>query len=371
MKRIIGLGCLVLLLCASCKEKPAPPVQRLPQVGAVAVVKGKIPESFSAIGTVKAMDEVDIVARVEGFLQKKFFTEGQMVKKGEQIYQIEPDLYQAEVENAQATLDSAKIVYDNANKEFQRHDRLIKQNATSESVYDNVKAAMLEAKAKVEVAEANLAIAKLNLNYTKILAPFDGKIGLVSISEGNLVNQQSGRLANIVNLNPIRAEFIVTEMDLLKLKKRDSADVDNDKINVRLYLQDGSEYPTLGKLAYSDNQINSKTGTLKLQALFDNPEFNLVPGMFIKLEIEEKHPADSLVIPLTAILTDQAGDYVYLLSADNQVSRRNIDVGSKNAANATVTEGLAENDRVISVGQQKVRPGMKVAIMGAETKHAE
>jgi len=371
MKKIIGLGCLVLLLCASCKEKPAAVVQRLPQVEAVTVVKGKIPESFSAIGTVKALDEVDIVARVEGFLQKKYFTEGQMVKKGEQIYQIEPDLYEAELETAQATLDSAKISYENANKEFMRHDRLIKQNATSESVYDNAKAAMLEAKAKVDAAEANLAIARLNLNYTKILAPFDGKIGLVSISEGNLVNQQSGRLANIVHLNPIRAEFIVTEMDLLKLKKRDSADVDNEKINVRLFLQDGTEYPSLGKLAYSDNQINSKTGTLKLQALYDNPEFNLVPGMFIKLKIEEKNPGDSLVIPLTAILTDQAGDYVYLLNADNQVSRRNITVGCKNAASASVTGGLAENDRVIGVGQQKVRPGMTVAIIGAESKHAE
>ncbi|MDR0931783.1 MAG: efflux RND transporter periplasmic adaptor subunit [Victivallales bacterium] len=339
-----------------CREKSAPVAPKPPTVNVVPATEGYILESSTVIAAVKADDEVNLVARVEGFLIKRLFEEGKPVKKGQLLYEIEPEIYNAKVKAAEAELEKSYANQKNANIEYERQKTLDAQDATSKRAFDNATAGKQEADAEVKGAEANLALAKQNLSYTKIFSPFDGQIGLNTYSVGNLVGQSSGTLATVVKVDPARVEFVITELELIKLLQS-RKDTETPDVRIRLFLQDGTEYNQAGKISYWSNEINTSTGTLQMQAVFPNPKRELVAGMFARVTIGPAEPLHALMIPLVALMTDQAGDYVYVVDPAGKVKRCNVALGYRDKQNVVVESGLAPGDKVIVEGIQKVRPG--------------
>ncbi len=355
----IGVLLLAIALFAGCKEKNTPS-RPAPSVELAVVAEAPIVEYISAVGAIKAYDEVALVARVEGFLQKRNFKEGQAVKQGELLYEIEPVLYEAEVRAAQANLDKANAALRNAEEDYKRQSGLRQKDATSERTYENAEARRDEAKADAEVCKAKLITARQNLEYTRITAPFNGWIGLSAISEGNLVSPASGALASVVRIDRVRLEFVINEMDLLMLQQYQKPDGAPPEVRIRLFLQNGMEYPEPGKLSFWNNQINPSTGTLKLQAVFENPKEQLLPGMFARVRLEPAKAKNKLLVPLKALMADQAGSYVYTVDNQNKVVRKTIETSFQDDQNAVVTKNLNAGERVIVDGLQKVRPGQVV-----------
>lgn len=345
-----------LLLSGGCRESEKPAEERATTVLVVPATPGFLLQSASAIGSVKADAEVNLVARVEGFLEKRLFEEGKPVKKGQLLYQIEPDIYAARVKSAEAALEKAKAGLQNATIEYDRQKTLVNKDATSERAFDNATAEKRRADAEVKSAEAELALAQRNLEYTKIFSPFDGVIGLSAVSEGNLVDKSTGTLATVVSVDPVRVEFVVNELDLIELLKIKS-DQAMPELRVRLFLQDGSKYGEPGKISFWDNRVSSSTGTLALQALFPNPKRKLVTGMFVRIAVGPAEPRSGLLLPETAVMSDQAGEYVYVVGPDRRVSRRDLKTGYRDGGFLVVNSGLQAGEQVIVEGIQKVRPG--------------
>lgn len=357
MRNVLAGGlAAAALLSFGCREKAARTGPKPPLVNVVPATEGYMFESVSAIAAVKAYDEVGLVARVEGFLVKRLFGEGDAVKKGQLLYEIEPEIYEAKVHVAEAELDKARAGQQNAGTEYERQKTLMGQDATSKRKFDDASAAKLEADAAVEEATANLVLAKQNLSYTKISAPFDGQIGFNAYSVGNLVSQNSGTLATVVTIDPMRVEFVINELDLLQLLRLRTGS-EMPKVRVRLFLQDGVEYEEEGKIAYWSNRVDPRTGTFLLQALFPNKKWQLMAGMFVRVNIGPAEPRKSILIPQTALMADLAGDYVYVVGKDGKVERRDLELGYRDKVNVVVESGLKPGESVIVEGVQKVRPG--------------
>ncbi|MDD3886520.1 MAG: efflux RND transporter periplasmic adaptor subunit [Victivallaceae bacterium] len=347
---------LLLLPMAGCR-KEQPVAVAAPEVEVHTVAKGLISEKFVAVGQVVADDSVALVARVEGYLIKRNFREGAQVTKGTVLYEIEPEIYTAKVKSAEAELEHSKAAAENARIEYERQKTLIKKDATSERNFDDAAANKMKADADVKSAEAGLDLAKQNLAYTKIYAPFDGWVGISAYSVGNLVNQSSGTLTTVQKIDPMRVEFVLSEPDLLAVRKYRKAGQAAPEVKVSLRLQDGSNYDNSGKISYWSNQINTTTGTFKMQAVFANPKHVLIPGMFVRVVLEPPKPTEALLIPLISTMNDQAGDYVYAVDQDNRVVRRGVRLGYRDSEVAVVEANLKPGERIICDGLQKVRPG--------------
>ncbi len=357
MRNLLAGGLAAAALFSfGCREKAVQAGAKPPLVKVVPATEGYMFESVSAIASVKAFDHVDLVARVEGYLIKRLFEEGMSVKKGQLLYEIEPQIYEAKVNIAEAELDKAKASQKNANIEYERQKTLVEQKATSERKYDDASAAKMEADAQVEEAAANLVLAKQNLSYTKIYSPFDGQIGFNVYSVGNLVNQSSGTLATVVSVDPMRVEFVINELDLLELLRTRDGQA-RPKLRVRLFFQDGTEFEEEGKISYWNNRVDPRTGTFLLQALFSNKKGHLMAGMFARVNIGPADPTRAVLIPQTALMADLAGDYVYIVGKDGKVERRDLELGYRDRVNVVVQSGLKPGESVIVEGVQKVRPG--------------
>jgi membrane fusion protein, multidrug efflux system len=347
------------------KEAPLPPA-----VVVAPVVKSNVAPVDEYIGQTKAQDEVDLVARVQGFLTKRNFNEGQMVKEGELLFQIEKAQYEASVENCQGALAAVQAKCKDAVIDFNRQSTLWKQGVNAQKDYDTSLYNKLAIEADVAQADAKLKTAKLDLSYTDINAPFDGCVGLASYSVGNMVGTSSGKLATIVRINPMRVQFNVDEMDILRYnikmaslsKEKEEARLpDTDRLIVRIKFQNGEIYPEEGVLSYTDNHINTSTGTMLVQAQFPNSARVLVPGMYVKVMISKRIKEEALLIPSKAALENQSGRYVFVVDKDSKVSSRMIKAGRSYGTLLAVTSGLAEGERVITEGIQKVRPGSIVS----------
>ena len=351
------LSFAALLVGTGCNRKAQAAPRPVPEVKAVKVQQLPYRPSAMVIAEVKAFDEVNLVARVEGYLRKRLFKEGARVKKNQLLFEIEPEIYQAKVKAAEAKLTKAQAAQKNADTDYNRQRKLLTTKAVSEQNYDKAEAAKLEADAEVKNAEAELQLAKQNLSYTKIYAPFDGNVGLSAYSEGNLVNVSSGTLATVVRNNPVRVEFVISELQLLfLLRERIESE---DPLEFRLVTQDGQEYSREGKISFWDNKVNTSTGTFRIQAEFDNPEGFLTPGMFCRIRIRVKKPMKGILVPEEALMMDQAGEYVYVIGPDGTVSRKNVKVSYREKGFVAVSSGVKAGDVVIDEGTQQVKPGAK------------
>ena len=322
-------------------------------------------------GRVEARYAVDVVARINGWLQKSYFNEGDNVKKGQLLFLIEPDQYQNLVNTASANVRQAQAALTNAEKELARAQELVKSDYVSKSYYDQALATRDSARAALDAAKAQLADAKLNLSYTKITSPVDGKIGKIIITEGNLVNTATGPIARVVSTSPIYVLFNLKSSEFLKLKKNDTSD-DFANMEVKLQLADGTLYDEVGKIEYVGNEVNPTTGTIDLRATFENANELLVPGDFVSVMVKSTVPRETLAIPQSAALNDAQGYYVWTVVEDNKVARKNIKVSQEINKNWVVEEGLEATDNVVAKGVQSIRmPGQVVVPTPLETETVE
>ena len=327
--------------------------------------------STESAGRVEAKYTVDVVARINGWLQKRYFSEGDLVKAGQTLFLIEPNEYEIAVQNAQAAVKQSEAAYVNAEKELKRASELVKNDYVSKSYYDQALAARDGNKAAHDAAKASLSNAKLNLSYTKVVSPIDGKIGKIMITEGNLVNTQTGPLARIVSTSPIYVTFNLKSADYLKFKKSELGNnLENMKVTVKL--ADGSEYPQTGKIEFVDNEVDMSSGTIALRATFDNADGLLVPGDYVQVVATTVTPKTVMLVPQAAALDEPNGYYVWVVKDDNTIEKKTIQVSDDVDNNWVVENGLDYNDKVVVKGIQRVfMDGQKVVIEEPQDENAE
>ena len=324
------------------------------------VVQVKTPEireiysKSESAGRIEAKYAVDVIARISGWLEKTYFAEGAKIKKGQTLFLIEPDQYQIAVSNASAAVRQTQAALINAEKELVRAAELVKNDYVSKSYYDQALATRDQNRAALDSAKAQLAEAKLNLSYTKIASPIDGKIGKIIITEGNLVSTQSGALARIVSINPIYVYFTLKSSDFLKFRKIDSS-ADFSNMKVKIQLADGSIYGETGKIEFVDNEVDPTMGTINLRATFENADELLVPGDFVKVIITASKPRSVMLVPQASALNDAQGYYVWTVDKDNKVIRKNIQVSEEIDKNWVVESGLDYTDTYIVKGIQSIK----------------
>jgi membrane fusion protein (multidrug efflux system) len=327
---------------------------------AVATMKSVTP-SGTFVGRVQAINTVNLLSRVSGFLNKRAFTEGQQIKTGDLLFVIEQDTYQAAVAQAQAALARAQATEQNATLTLQRSQQLVKTNAVPQSTVDQNVADQLGAQADVRAAEAALQQAQINLGFTEIKAPIDGRIGMAAVSVGNFVNATSGPLATIVSQDPIYVLFPASTGQVLSYRQRMANQPDAARsVLVRVRLPDGQDYPYQGSVNFLDIQANQGADTLTVRAELPNPNGWLVAGQIINVTVEAGEPKQVLMIPQAALQIDQSGSYVLVVDHDDKVQQQRVTLGGGHGEDIIVERGLQAGDRVIVQGIQKVRPGQLV-----------
>ena len=331
-------------------------------VSVTPVVSHDVTDTGDFIGRIAAINKVDIVARVAGFIEERNFTEGQLIKTGDLLFRIEPDTYKAAVSQQEANLAKAKATEVNAALQLRRGQELVKGNNIPQSTVDQRAADEQAAQADVLQAQALLEQAQINLGYTEIRSPIDGRIGLANFTLGNLVGPASGALARIVSLDPIYVTFQASERDIIEYKRRIAESADKyPHVTVHIKLPNGSDYPQPGLTNFLDTQVDSNTDTITVRAEVPNPDGILVPGGIVGVIVDRGKPQPSLVVPQSAVQLDQAGHYVLVVDDAKKVELRRITTGVEQGREIVVTDGLKEGELVITEGIQKVRPGQVVA----------
>jgi membrane fusion protein, multidrug efflux system len=360
--RLLMAVCLVLPLLAGCDEKKqtaAPPTN--PAVGVRPVAMKGVSQAFEFVGHIKATDKVEVRARIEGFLEKVAFHEGQDVKAGDLLYQLEQPPFQAQVNTAKANVAQLEAQHRNAELTLGRAQYLIKTVAGQQSNVDSALASERALAAQIDGAKAQLQTAEINLGYTEIRSPISGRIGRTVYTLGNLVNPASGVLATIVSQDPIYVLFPVSVRDLEIIREaRRNEEGGLAKIDIRIRLSNGKDYPQRGVWNLTDPQVDQQTDTLIMRAIVPNPERQLVDGQFVTAVIRERREAPRLLVPQAALQVDQSGYYVLVVDDQHKVQQRRIQTGPNQDTDVVITSGLNEGENVIVDGIQKVRPGQIV-----------
>lgn len=380
--RRAGILLALLGLCGVAAEAADPATAGaekapLPSVVVAAIEEGLVDKQERFIGTIKAIQSVELKARVEGFLTQLAFQQGAMVTENELLYQIEQAPFLAALDSAKADLavaqaDQAAAEADLLNKQLDldRQDALIKKGDTSQAACDKAKAqrdesaaAVGKAKAQVLVANASIDTAQINLGYTTMTSPIAGRIGPTKFTEGNLVNTSSGILATVVQLDPIRGVFSIPSASFVRvaeLSSKEGVDAVREKYVPRLILPTGETYQHEGKIAFVDNQVDARTGTIAIYADFPNPEHLLLPGQFISAVLHRAEQTRLPLVPASAIQRTKDGEQVYVVGSGNRVEMREIKTSTQVGTFYAVTSGLQIGDIVIVTGEQKVKAGMVV-----------
>ncbi|EJU9787087.1 TPA: efflux RND transporter periplasmic adaptor subunit [Vibrio vulnificus] len=365
LKPIVGLIVASALL-AGCEDKTLQQRNTMaPLVVTQEVLMLDYQPSNAYIGRVEAVEDTNITAQVSGYLKARHFEEGQLVEKGALLYTIEPSSFEAQVASAKASLAQAKASLKKAELDHQRGKNLLPRGSISQSEFDALTAGLLGAQAQLEAANAQLKLADVNLSYTQIRAPFSGRISDSKVSTGDLVSPSSGILTTLVSLDPIHTAFSISERERLALgieRIKGDGSTPSAGVEVQLQLENGKEYPHLGRLDYLGNRIDTKTGTIALRAVVANPDHQLLPGQHIKVNLREKQAKSVVVVPRRAVQTDLEGHFVMVMTLGEVAERRNVSLGAQVEQGVVIREGLTQDDVVITQGLQRVRNGMQVRV---------
>jgi RND family efflux transporter MFP subunit len=366
---LAALG-LILLLMAACDGKakkqavkPAPP-----DVQVAEVTQGKVPIVMEFSGTIKAIKTVDIIPRVSGYINERHFEEGTFVKEGDPLYLIDPRPYKSQLDayNAQLKLDRASLTF--WRKETKRYQTLVKQGAASREKTEATIAKRDEALATVAKDKANVENAQLDLDFTNITAPFDGRIQQTRINVGNLVQKQRDVLTTLVQMDPVYVVFNISRSDVfeIQLLKRQGKLYETKDMRVEIMLPDGRNYSRQGKINFISFQINPTTDTVLVRGIIANKkdqgvgDFDLIPGQYAPVRLILGQDPAALLIPQPALVESQIGKQVFVVNPDNKVETRSVEVGRGYQGQWIIKKGLKKGDKVIVEGTQKVRPGMVV-----------
>jgi RND family efflux transporter MFP subunit len=361
---VIASITLASLLLGGCEQntfqQPPPP-----KVDVATPVQRAVTRYLEATGNTAPVKSVDLVARVQGFLQSIDYKDGDTVKEGTQLFTIEPETYKLKLDQAQAAEAGAQASLKQAEADFKRQSDLVARQAVSQATLENSTSARDNAQANLQQAQANTQIAKVNYGYTKVSAPFDGVVSAHLVSVGELVGVASPtQLASIVALDPIYVNFTVNEQDVLRIRaearRRGLTPSDFKQIPVEVGLQTEDGYPHEGKLDYAAPTINQSTGTLAVRGLVPNPNRVLLPGYFVRIRVPTERAENALLVPDIALGTDQGGRYLLVVNSDNTVEQRKVKTGPLDGGLRVIEAGLAPEDRVVIAGLLRVIPGQKV-----------
>ena len=360
---------LVLIGCAVVVPAHAQQVGPPSAVGVVKVERRAVTETSEFLGRIQAVERVNIQPRVTAFLTKRLFTEGTEVKKGDLLYRLEQEPFVADLESKQASVKQVEAQLQNANLTLDRAQQLLKSAAGTLATFDTAQANQKSQEAQLLAARAQVRQAEINLAYTEINAPIDGKIGQTSVTEGNVVSPNSGVLTTIVSQDPMHVVFAVPVWTVLEIRARISGEAGFDALKVKVRLPDGHIYGQVGKLEFLNNSVSGNTDTLTLRAVMPNPTLGgsrsdlgarrqLIDAELVTVLLEGAEPVNMLTIPRAAVLTDQGGDYVYIVDSEGKAQRRSIKLDpSTTPALAVLASGPDEGQQVIVEGLQRVRPG--------------
>ena len=352
------------LLAAPPGRKAGPP----PLVKVAIISAEDVNPPTEYVGHIEAIQYVDLRARVEGFIEEVKFKEGDQVRAGDVLYVIEPAPYQAKVDAKRALVAQAEAVLQKTSQQLQRL-RAARPESIRATDMDNAVAEELQAKAELEEAKASLKLAELDLSYTVIKAPISGRIGRTAYTKGNLVNLSSGPLARIVQLDPIRVTYPISENDLpaIQAALNDAKNGrGNHLLQPRIRLGNGKLYCESGQIDFVDNQVDIGTGTIAVWARFKNYQGLLLPGQYVTVLVSRKQPHILPVVPQAAVIISRRGRSVFLVDDQNKVISRPITTGVEINGHWAVTSGLKVGDKVIIAGIQKVKPGQIVRIAGSD-----
>ena len=368
---------LAALLTAVLLSAPAgaqtPPAAAAPKVTVAAARIEQITGDTTFIGRVEAVDSVELVARVSGYLRAVEVANGAQVTTGQALFVIEPENYEATVQSSRAQLERAEAAQTLARIELDRKAQLVRKGAVPQSELDIATANEKAAQADIAAAAAALQQAQLNLSYTRMTAPFDGQIGKIAKSIGDLVGPETGALATLVRTTPIYVVFSVSERQIANLMEARIAGGTNPsatpmQLPIHVDLPNGKRLDEVGVLAFSDNRIDTATGTLAVRAEFPNADRLLIPGAFVTLHVQTAEPRPELLIPQAAVQRDQRGPFVLVIGAQQTVEQRYITTGGTQGTEVIVQSGLAPGESVIVEGLQRVKPGVPVQPVPAAAK---
>lgn len=331
-------------------------------VSYVEVVQKSIPIEQEFSGRVVSYMTSEIRPQISGIIKKRLFTEGQMVKEGDVLYEIEPETYQAAYNQALASLNQLKSALSVASLKSKRYSMLIKNSSVSQQDYDDAQSTYQQAKFNVDAAKATLETARINLERTKIKAPISGKIGISSVTPGSLITaEQSTPLAIIRSIDKVYVDFTQTSIDLLKLKKKLLKDNENiSDTEVSLMLEDGTEYPLKGKLSTTEVAVNEGTGSVIMRSIFENPDHLLLPGAFARVKLSQ-YEQKAVLVPQQAIMRSGEGKSQAYVIEGSKVKLVQLSAKENLGDNWVVTEGLKNHDKVVIEGISKLKDGQEVS----------
>lgn len=361
----LTLATAAVVALAGCEDKNtfvAPPP---PKVDVATPVQRPVTRYVEATGNTAPIKSVDLVARVQGFLQSQDYQDGTFVKQGTQLFTIEPETYKLKLDQAQAAEVGAQASLKQAEADFRRQSELVQRQAVSQATLDTSTSTRDNAQASLQQAQANTRIAEVNYGYTKVSAPFDGIVSAHMVSIGELVGVSSPtQLATIVAMDPIYVNFTVNEQDVLRIRaeaaRRGLTAPDLKQFPIEIGLQTETGYPHEGHLDYVAPTLNSSTGTLAVRGLVPNDKRVLLPGYFVRVRVPFTQEKDALLVPDTALGSDQGGRYLLVVGADNIVEQRKVQIGPVDNGLRVIEGGLKPDDRVVIAGLLRVIPGQKI-----------
>jgi multidrug efflux system membrane fusion protein len=341
-----------------------PMSQSIQSVAVAPATKGDIPIRLASLGTVTSLTTVTVKSQISGYLTEIHFREGEMVKKGDFLAQVDPRSYEAALAQYQGELEKDQAQLDNARLDLERYQKLIKQDSTSKQTLDTAAATVRQYEGTVRSDQAQIDAQKLNLIYCRIVSPVDGRVGLRQVDVGNYITaSDTDGIVVVTQIQPISVVFTLPEDDLRQVMKRLQAGA---RLGITAYDRTGAEKIAEGWLDTVDNEIDTTTGTVKLRAVFDNADGSLFPNQFVNVAMLVDTQSNVITVPSAAVQTGTPGTYVYLVNADNTVSLRKVTTGASADGRIAVMSGLNEGDKVVVDGVDHLADGTKVSIPDAD-----
>jgi membrane fusion protein (multidrug efflux system) len=363
---LIGLATLL----GGCGKPQAPQPQQ-PEVTVLTVVPQDTPVTFVFVGSTASSQQVEVRARVDGFLDERLYIEGAIVKQGQVMFRMDAKPFQAQLDAAESALAQQQAKLWTAQANLKRVKPLAKANAVSKKELDDAQGSVNAAAAAVDMARADVDTAKLNLGYTTIHAPVTGAASFARIQNGAYVNAQSGPLTYVAQLDPIWVDFSLSEDEMLKIRQEQESGqlrtTDATELTVKLVLADGSVYPETGRMFFRDANYSTETGTFLIRATFSNPDGALRPGQFVRVRVEGTVRPNAVLVPQRAVLQGAQGFFVWIVDPEGKAQVRGVEVGDWQGDNWFISKGLAAGDKVIIDGIVRLAKGTPVKIAGKDT----